>query len=146
MRNSHTTPLPINDFKTFLVRLGKIFSNISIFALLLCFSGMLSFVATALILLIGLAVIILSLGSIFALVPHYFDNLMSATEISSKISAFFLENFYIFASVAIVGAVLSLVLLLTDRRTKHTGRIVVSSVVIAIVVIAIVVAASGVIK
>lgn len=145
MQNSHTTPLLRNDLKEFLIRLGKIFSNISILALLLCFSGILSFVATAFIILIGLAIIILSVGTIFISVPNYFDILMSTSEVSAKISAFFLENFYIFAVIAILGAILSLVLLLLDKRTKHIGRIVISSIVIAIVIIAIIVVATGVI-
>ena len=145
MQNSHTTPLLRNDLKEFLIRLGKIFSNISILALLLCFSGILSFAATAFILLIGLVVIILSIGTIFAIVPNYFDILMSTSEVSVKISAFFLENFYIFASIAIVGAVLSLILLLLDKRNKHIARIVISSVVIAIVIITIIVVATEVI-
>ena len=145
MQNSHTTPLLRNDLKEFLIRLGKIFSNISILALLLCFSGILSFAATAFILLIGFVVIILSIGTIFAFVPNYFDILMSTSEVSVKISAFFLENFYIFASIAIIGAILSLVLLLLDKRTKHIARIVISSIVIAIVIIAIIVVAVGVI-
>ena len=145
MQNSHTSPLLRNDLKEFLIRLGKIFSNISILALLLCFSGILSFVATAFILLIGLVVIILSIGTIFVIIPNYFDILMSTSEVSVKISAFFLENFYIFASITIIGAILSLVLLLLDKRTKHIGRIVISSIVIAIVIIAIIVVAAEVI-
>ena len=145
MQNSHTTPLLRNDLKEFLIRLGKIFSNISILALLLCISGILSFAATAFILLIGLAIIILSVGTIFVIVPNYFDILMSTSEVSAKISAFFLENFYIFASIAIIGAILSLVLLLLDKRTKHIGRIVISSIVIAIVILVIIVVATGVI-
>ena len=145
MQNSHTNPLLRNDLKEFLIRLGKIFSNISILALLLCFSGILSFVATAFILVIGFVVIILSIGTIFVIVPNYFDILMSTSEVSAKISVFFLENFYIFASIAIIGAILSLVLLLLDKRTKHIGRIVISSIVIAIVIIAIIVVATEVI-
>ena len=145
MQNLHTTQTLKNDFKEFLIRLGKIFSNISILALLLCISGILSFVATAFILLIGLVVIILSVGTIFAIVPNYFDILMSTSEVSVKISAFFLENFYIFASIAIIGAVLSLILLLLDKRNKHIARIVISSVVIAVVIITIIVVATGVI-
>lgn len=144
MQNSHTTPLLRNDLKEFLIRLGKIFSNISILALLFCFCGILSFAATAFILLMGFVVIILSIGTIFAFVPNYFDILMSTSEVSVKISAFFLENFYIFASIAIVGAVLSLILLLLDKRNKHIARIVISSVVIAVVIITIIVVATEV--
>ena len=144
MQNSHTTQFLRNDLKEFLIRLGKIFSNMSILALLLCFSGILSFVATAFILLIGLVIIILSIGTIFVVVPNYFDILMSTSEVSVKISSFFLENFYIFAAIAILGAILSLVLLLLDKRTKHIGRIVISSIVIAIVILVIIVVATGV--
>lgn len=142
--HSRTTQLSKNDFKCFLIRLGKIFSNISIFSLILCFCGILSFVATAFILLIGLTIILLTIGTIFIVVPNYFEIITSASQISASISGFFLQNFYIFASIAIVGSILSLVLLLLDKRTKHTGRIVVSSIVIAIVVITIIVFALGV--
>lgn len=144
MENLHTTQTLKNDFKEFLIRLGKIFSNISILALLLCFSGILSFVATAFILLIGLVIIILSIGTIFVIVPNYFDIIMSASEVSANISVFFLDNFYIFASVAIIGAFISFILLMLDKKRKHTGRIVISSIVIAIVIIAIIVVAMGV--
>ena len=141
---SPTYQLSKNDFFNFLIRLGKIFSNISILSLILCFCGVISFAATAFILLIGLTIIILSIGTIFIVVPNYFEIIMSASQISAKISAFFLENFYIFVSVAIVGSILSLVLLLLDKRTKHTARIVVSSIVIAVAIITIIVFALGV--
>ena len=141
---SPTYQLSKNDFFNFLIRLGKIFSNISILSLILCFCGVISFAATAFILLIGLTIILLSIGTIFIVVPNYFEIIMSASQISAKISAFFLENFYIFVSVAIVGSILSLVLLLLDKRTKHTARIVVSSIVISIAIITIIVFALGV--
>ncbi len=141
---SPTYQLSKNDFFNFLIRLGKIFSNISILSLILCFCGVISFAATAFILLIGLTIILLSIGTIFIVVPNYFEIIMSASQISAKISAFFLENFYIFVSVAIVGSILSLVLLLLDKRTKHTARIVVSSIVIAVAIITIIVFALGV--
>lgn len=146
MQKSHTTPLAKNDLKQFSIRIGKIFSNISIIALLLCFSGMLSLVATAFIILIGLVVIFATVGTIFIIIPNYFNSLMSATQISAEISLFFLDNFYIFASIALLGAIVSLVLLALDKHTKHTARIVVSSIVIIIALVAIIVMASGVIK
>ena len=134
------------DFKTFLIRLGKIFSNISIFFLVLCFCGILSFVSTVFIFLIGLVIIILSIGTIFAIIPNYWQSLTSITQISVEISNFFLQNFYIFAIIAILCSILALVLLLLDKQTKHTARIVVSCVVIGIVIISIIVVATGVIK
>lgn len=145
MQNYQSISLAKNGFKQFSIRLGKIFSNISIVALILCISGMLSFVATAFILLIGLTVIILSIGTIFVMVPDYFDILMSTAQTSAKISEFFLANFYIFASIAVVGAIISLVLLALDKRTKHTGRIVLSSLVLAIAIVTIIVTVMGVV-
>lgn len=145
MQQEHTAPIIKSDLKNFLVRLGKIFSNISIFALVLCFCGILSFIATAFILLIGFIIILLSIGTIFAVVPNYFDILMSASKISANISDFFLQNFYIFVSIAVIGAIASLVLLLLDKKTKHTARIVVSSAVIAVALISIIVVATGVV-
>lgn len=135
-----------NDFLNFLVRLGKIFSNISIVSLILCLCGVLSFVALAFIFIIAICVIILTLGTIFVIVPNFFDIVTSSATISAEIASFFLENFYIFTSITILCAIISLILLLLDKTNKHTARIVISSIVIAIAVLFIVVALTGVIK
>ena len=100
---SPTYQLSKNDFFNFLIRLGKIFSNISILSLILCFCGVISFAATAFILLIGLTIIILSIGTIFIVVPNYFEIIMSASQISAKISAFFLDCWLYF----VVGSITS---------------------------------------
>lgn len=139
MQNSYTTSLAKKDFHKFLIRIGKIFSNISILALVFCFCGVISFAATAFILIFGLIAIILSLGIIFLYVPNFFDILMSAAEVSSQISTFFLNYFFIFAAIAIITSIVSLILLVTDKQTKHVARIVISSIVIAIVLIIIIV-------
>ena len=139
MQNSHTTSLAKKDFHKFLIRIGKIFSNISILSLVFCFCGVISFVATAFILIFGLIAIILSLGIIFLYVPNFFDILTSAAEVSSQISTFFLNYFFIFVAIAIITSIVSLILLVTDKQTKHVARIVISSIVIAIVLIIIIV-------
>lgn len=145
-KKTHTTLLEKTEFKNFIVRLGKIFSNLSILGLILCFSGILSFAATAFIILMGFVIIILSIGTIFIYIPNFFDLFMSASSVSAQISGFFLQNFYIFAAITILGAIISLVLLLLDKQNKHTARIVISSVVLGIVLISIIVVATGVIK
>ena len=94
--------------------------------------------------LVAIVVIIVTVGIIFITIPNYFENLMSVVDTSSQITNFFMDNFYIFASIAILGAVISLVLLLLDRQKKHTARIVVSSVVIALSIVSIIVMALGV--
>lgn len=146
MQNLHTTPLIKNDARLFLVRLGKIFSNLSLFLLILCLCGALSFVLTALIILVGIIITIVTLGTIFVIAPNFFNVIIQATDITANISAFFFDNFYIFAITAIIGAVLSLVLLRFDNLEKHKVRTILSAIIIITTIIAIVVFSLGVIK
>lgn len=146
MEGQHTTPLEKTELKYFVVRLGKIFSNLSIVFLILCLCGILSFVSLAVILMVGLALIILTVGTIFVMVPNYWDILMSASQFTAKLSSFFLDKFFIFVAFAILFAILSLILLKLDKQQKHTGRIVVSLIIIGIAIISIIVIAAGVIK
>ncbi len=132
------------EFKNFLVRLGKIFSNIAILGLILSSAGILSFVALAFTFIFGFLLIVMSLGTIFILVPNFSDIWLSVADTSSKIASFFMQNFYIFAGITIVFSILSFVLLITDRQSKHTARLVISGVIIAILLIFIIVALLGV--
>ena len=146
METPKTTSSAKYEFLSFCTRLGKIFSNLSIIFLILCFAGVLSFVSTAFILLIGLMLIIMTLGTIFVMVPNYWDGLTNASQISSNISMFFLENSTLFISLAIGFAVISLIFLLIDKRERPVARIVISSIVVAIAIISMIVIISGVIK
>ena len=132
------------ELKNFLVRLGKIFSNIAILGLILSSAGIMSFVALAFTFIFGFLLIVMSLGTIFVLVPNFSDIWLSVADTSSKIASFFMQNFYIFAGITIVFSILSFVLLITDRQSKHTARLVISGVIIAILLIFIVVALLGV--
>ncbi len=132
------------EFKNFLVRLGKIFSNIAILGLILSSAGIMSFVALAFTFIFGFLLIVMSLGTIFILVPNFSDIWLSVADTSSKIASFFMQNFYIFAGITIVFSILSFVLLIADRQSKHTARLVISGVIIAILLIFIVVALVGV--
>ena len=135
MEKNTTRLFAKNDFKNFLVRLGKIFSNMSILFLIISICGLFSFVSLAFVFLTGAVIIVITVGTIFIINPNFGSLFMSAVDVSSKVSIFFLENFYIFAGVTLATAVVSLVLLVLDRRTKHTARIVTSSIVIGIAVI-----------
>ena len=77
-------------------------------------------------------------------VPNFSDIWLSVADTSSKIASFFMQNFYIFAGITIVFSILSFVLLITDKQSKHTARLVVSGIIIAILLIFIVVALVGV--
>ena len=146
MEGQHTTPLEKTELKYFVVRLGKIFSNLSIVFLILCLCGILSFVSLAVILTFGFALIILTIGTIFVMVPNYWDILMTASQFTAKLASFFLDKFFIFVAFTILFAILSLILLKLDKQQKHTGRIVVSLIIIGIAIISIIVIAAGVIK
>ncbi len=130
------TTLANNYFKSFLTRLGKIFSNISIFSLILCLCGFLSFVSIIFIFLIGAIAIIFTLGFIFMIAPNFMDSLGNAIKISASLSQFFLNNLYIFASITIICSIISLILLLVDKRQKHTARVVIAVATLIIVVFA----------
>ena len=146
MQSQHTSSTGKIEFQVFSGRLGKIFSNLSIVFLILSFCGILSFVTTAFVILIGFTLIILSIGTIFVLIPNYWNNLMTASTITVKITEFFFENFLIFISCVILFSILSFIFLKLDKQEKHSSRIILSSIVIVITIISIIVFASGVVK
>ncbi|MBS5852572.1 MAG: hypothetical protein ACLUG4_09470 [Bacilli bacterium] len=141
-----STTMPVKtEIKNFIVRLGIIFSNISIFSLILCYFGILSFISTAFILLVGLVIIVLTIGTIFIIVPDYFNIFMSVTDISAKVSAFFLDNFYLFISITILSSILSLILILLNKQTRYIGRIIFSVIIVIIAMFTIIIIAMGVV-
>ena len=141
-----STTMPVKtEIKNFIVRLGIIFSNISIFSLILCYFGILSFISTAFILLVGLVIIVLTIGTIFIIVPDYFNIFMSVTDISAKVSAFFLDNFYLFISITILSSILSLILTLLNKQTRYIGRIIFSVIIVIIAMFTIIIIAMGVV-
>ena len=141
-----STTMPVKtEIKNFIVRLGIIFSNISIFSLILCYFGILSFISTAFILLVGLVIIVLTIGTIFIIVPDYFNIFMSVTDISAKVSAFFLDNFYLFISITILSSILSLILILLNKQTRYIGRIIFSVIIVIIAMFTIIIIALGVV-
>ena len=141
-----STTMPVKtEIKNFIVRLGIIFSNISIFSRILCYFGILSFISTAFILLVGLVIIVLTIGTIFIIVPDYFNIFMSVTDISAKVSAFFLDNFYLFISITILSSILSLILILLNKQTRYIGRIIFSVIIVIIAMFTIIIIAMGVV-
>lgn len=143
MQKSNTVPKSNFYAKSFMIRLGKIFSNLSIFFLVLSLSGILSFVASAFVLIIGFVIVVLSIGTIFILVPNFGDLWLSSIEVTGNLATFFLNNFFIFVGLTILFAIVSLVILAFDKQNKHVARIVISSIVIAVAIISIVVLLVG---
>ena len=111
----------------------------------MCYFGILSFISTAFILLVGLVIIVLTIGTIFIIVPDYFNIFMSVTDISAKVSAFFLDNFYLFISITILSSILSLILILLNKQTRYIGRIIFSVIIVIIAMFTIIIIAMGVV-
>ena len=144
MENLHPPILEKYHLKTFGTRLGKILSNLSIAFFVVSLCGIFSFLSTSLILLFGFILIIISVGTIFIAIPNYWNILETSVDISSQITEFFTHNFYVFVSFALVLSVLSIVILKIDRTSKHTSRVVTSSIILALSIVAIILIASGV--
>lgn len=134
--NSNQTTTSFDTPKSELLRmhlthLGKIFSNLSIFALVLSLSSIFSFILYVLIMLIvsigWLLLIPITLGLIL-LTPNY--------------GSFFNSNFFqitptipvnlifIILGVGIAFSLISIILLAFDKHSNHKGRIIFSSIVL----------------
>ena len=136
MNNTTNATPPVKvSAKMFSIRIGKTFSNISIFFLILSLCAVLSFVSTAFVFIIGFCMIIFSIGTVFVLIPNFGQKFLSIIDISTKVSSFFLQYWYIFIILTLLFAILSLVLLALDKSNKHVARITISSIVIGIAII-----------
>lgn len=121
----------------FLVRLGKIFFNLSVLFLVLSFCGVLSFFLTAFTFLIGVLVTIVTLGTVFSFAPDFWSNLLSGTAFFADLANFFLQYRLVFAGVSVAAAVAAIVLLSLDRREKHAARTVFAAIFIVLSLIGI---------
>ena len=137
---------PRAELENFGVRLGKIFSNMAIVMVIVTLFGIMSFVTTVLVMLIGICVTIITLGTIFIIAPEFWDKILSTGDFTGKIASFFMQNIFLFMGLAVGLSVISIVFLSFDKHTKHVGRIVVSSIVIAVAAVSLIVFGAGVIS
>lgn len=139
---SVTTPTSIITSMYF-GRLGKIFSNISVVCLVFSLATIVSFLLTATVWLIGILLIILSVGAIFAIFPDYISTLTQGQEIVTTIATALNASVPFLMTIGIIGAVASIILLILDRRERHTGRIAFSAVILIGIVIVLFVIVGG---
>ena len=119
--------------------LGKIFYSLSILMLIVSAFGIVSFVASAIVMLVGFTSILVTLGTIFLMVDGFWGKLQSAVNFTTRISDFIFRYYYLFTSLSIIFAVLAIIFLKLDKK-RHTGCIVFSCVIIALSVVAIIIA------
>lgn len=121
----------------YLTRLGTILSNMAIVCVIFCMSSILSSILSVLLWILGMMLILATLGSIFALIPNYWNKLVSLMEQSSQLIEKLIKVLPYIASVGLACAIASIVLLAMDKNKKHTGRIIfsiVASIIILIVI------------
>lgn len=128
----------------YLTRLGVILSNLSIVMLVISLSSIVTVIATMFTLIIGFMLMIVSVGVVFAIIPDYWQRLISSAEFIGKVNEVIFKIWPAITIVGIVSAVASIICLCFDKTRNHIVRIVVSGVVIAcIVIFALVMIAGG---
>lgn len=132
MQRSRVSALENVSVRFFLVRLGKIFFNLSALFLVLSFCGVLSFFAIAFLFLIGIFVTIITLGTVFSFAPDFWNNLLSGTAFFADVTNFFVQYRFVFTDVSVAAAVAAIVLLSLDRREKHAVRTVFAAIFIVL--------------
>ena len=118
--------------KMFVARLGRIYSNISITAAVVCALSLIGGILTALFtvvwILFALVATLVTLGIILAYYPNLFS-VVSTDKISNIIDFLFNKVAPPAAAVAATAGALSLVFLLLGEPKKDMGRIVFSAIV-----------------
>ena len=118
--------------KMFVARLGRIYSNISITAAVVCALSLIGGILTALFtvvwILFALVATLVTLGIILAYYPNLF-RVVSTDKISNIIDFLFNKVAPPAAAVAATAGALSLVFLLLGEPKKDMGRIVFSAIV-----------------
>ena len=118
--------------KMFVARLGRIYSNISVTAAVVCalsfIGGILTALFTVVWILFALVATLVTLGIILAYYPNLFS-VVSTDKISNIIDFLFNKVAPPAAAVAATAGALSLVFLLLGEPKKDMGRIVFSAIV-----------------
>lgn len=130
---------------------GLIFSNLSIFSLVLALSiffiGIFTAVFTAFWTMLWFILVIFTLGIIFLMIPNYAAYLTKPTEILALFSPeTFMQILKYALPVMIVVNILAIVFLSLDKHKKHKGRIIFSSIALPLLVVSFIVLLIGVIK
>lgn len=133
------TPSPAKELAFFGARLGKIFFNMSIPMLLL---SVMVFSAI-LVLVIALLIVLATLGTIFVIVPDFWQNVVDGTGIASDIANFLFVNGVTFSAVTAVLAALAVILLALDRKQRHPVRITFACIILVVALFCALISAWG---
>ena len=137
------TPSPAKELAFFGARLGKIFFNMSIPMLLLSVMAVLSVFSAILVLVIALLIVLATLGTIFVIVPDFWQNVVDGTGIASDIANFLFVNGVTFSAVTSVLAALAVILLALDRKQRHPVRITFACIILVVALFCALISAWG---
>ncbi len=115
-------------------RLGTILSNLSFVCLFLTLASLASFIVSFIVWIVGFFAIIFSIGTIFAIVPNYWDTMMKSAELMGKVGEVIFKLWPVVGGLGIAFSIISIVLLACDKNKKHTARITISSIVLLIII------------
>ena len=119
----------------YLTRLGIIFSNLSIICVVYCLGSVLTTILSALAIMLGFMLMIVSVGLIFIFIPNYWQLLMHNTDVIGVVNEFLIKTWPIVAIVGVCSAVASILCLCFDKTRNHIPRIVISSVMLGIIIV-----------
>lgn len=118
----------------YFARLGIIFFNIALGSLLMFICTMFSPILLAVLWILGFMLILISIGSIFVIIPGYWGKLTSFISNSSSFVSRLIEILPYILVVGIVASAVSIVFLFLDKNNKHKGRII-GSIIFAILLV-----------
>ena len=127
-------------YRTYIGRLGTIFSNWAILSVVLTVLSMSSFLLIPLYAVFVIIAIVLTVGLIFKLVPGFWQSVLSTTGILGSFVAAMQALQPVFAGLTLAFSVLSGALLLAEYGYRRRyGRIVFSAIAAVFAVIALVI-------
>ena len=126
-------------------RLGRILCNVSIVGLCVLTAGLLSALLVVFYALFVIVAIILTLGIIFVYYPDILSSIGNVGEVLNPFLTFMGNNLFLIIGITIGTSILSLILMIIDKKHADGVRIGISSFVCAVVLIIAVVAIAGVI-
>ena len=130
-----------------LAHLGIIMCHLSTVGFVLMISGILSSLLFALVFLLGLMLIVITVGTIFAVVPDYWDKLISFTEGSSVFMEIFGKSLPTIMVLSVVFCAASIFLTALDLKwDKAKPRFILSSVILFLLIVLVLCFALGVIR
>ena len=138
MKNKKYRPYLADMAPSYLTHLGLILSNLSILFLILTIVTFFVVFIPVLYYLIIIAIIPLTIGTVFIVFPNYFSLFTKGADIINALTPVIEKASPLFLALTAITLVVSTILLLVDKKERHTGRLVYSFSIFAVVLVALI--------